>query len=214
MEKLVTNPSLEVRIAAARSEIIKDDKYPRAVRASDLNKCGLVTYDDQAAFCQDLINDPHNEYGRVLIISRNPDEKSSPVRWFSRGAAHPLGESFIPPHQEPAESLIETFELISGEAIFVIHAQDDPNSECQFIKLQPHEPVYVMPGQIHSVLCCSKTVEVVEFKLVSPRKKCPQFARDLNLVDENCNEKKGPQISEYLTTMHQKAELYFASSQS
>jgi len=68
-----------------------------------------------------------------------------------------------------------------------------------------------MPGQIHSVLCVSETVEVVEFKLVSPNKICPQFARDSKLVNDNCTEQKGPQIDEYLTMMHQRAKLHFES---
>jgi len=45
MERL-NNLPVEARIAAARSEILKEGKYPRAVRASDLDRSGLVTYED------------------------------------------------------------------------------------------------------------------------------------------------------------------------
>jgi hypothetical protein len=127
------------------------------------------------------------------------------VRWYARGRKNKLKESFIPPHIEPAESLFEVFELVKGEAYFVFHENDDINSPCKFVRLKPHEPVIAMPGQIHSILCVSENVEVVEFKVVSPNKICPQFARDANLVDEKCGEQKGPQIDEYLDMMHRRA---------
>lgn len=199
------NLPLQDRIALAMKEVVKDGKFPRAVTSQRLIEMGIATNPDQAAFCRELINDPNNKYGRVLIVYRNPDEKSSEVRWFARGRENPLGETFVAPHIEPEEAKIEVFELVSGEATLAIVKEDDVNSDIQFIHLVPHQPQVIRPGQIHTVLCESSNIEVVEFKVVSNEKINPQFALEMGLVDSNHAEQTGPQVDAYLRQMHAKA---------
>ena len=196
---------LQDRIASAMKEVVKEGKFPRAVTSQKLIEMGIATNSDQATFCRELINDPDNKYGRVLIVYRNPDEKSSEVRWFARGRENPLGETFVAPHIEPEEAKIEVFELVSGEATLVIVENDDKDSNIQFIHLVPHQPQVIRPGQIHTVLCESSDVEVVEFKVVSNEKINPQFALEMGLVDSNHAEQSGPQVDTYLRQMHMKA---------
>lgn len=111
-----SNVSLHLEIINYLKE--KGKYPPRSVRQADLIQYGLVTLKDQAAFCETLVGREDNEYGRVLIITRNPDEISSPVRWFARGRESKLGETFVVPHIEPADSGIEVFELVKGEAFW------------------------------------------------------------------------------------------------
>jgi hypothetical protein len=207
LQEIKTNLFLNDQINIAMREIVKDGKFPRAVKSQDLIGLGIASNSDQAEFCRQLINDPNNKYARVLIIYRNPDEKSSSVRWFARGKGNSLGETFVSPHIEPKDSTIEVFELVSGRAVLAIYENDDQNSPIKFIDLTPHEPQIILPGQIHTVLCKSEIVEVVEFKTISPTKIFPQFARDLGLVDANNLEQNGPQIEQYLRDLHIKADI-------
>lgn len=211
MEFSPTEKNIEARIIAAKESVVQDGKYPRAVRSGDLISFGLVTNEDQAEFCRELINDPNNSYGRVLVIYRNPQEKSSMVRWFARGRENLLGESFILPHIEPEESVMETFELVKGEAIFVFHSEDSANGKCRFVELRPNVPVQVLPGQIHSILCKSEVVEVVEFKLISDKKIFPEFTKKLGLIDDAGREQRGANVEDYLKGMHQRALLALES---
>lgn len=205
LQEIETQP-LEKRIAFAMTEIVRDGKYPRAVTSQKLIELGIATNSDQAEFCRQLINKPDNKYSRVLVVYRNPDEKSSQVRWFARGRENSLGETFVPPHIEPDESKFEVFELISGRAVLVTYDSDDPDS-AKFIDLKPHEPQIILPGQIHTVLCKSEIVEVVEFKVVSNDKINPQFALEMRLVDEKHAELSGPQVDKYLADLHAEADI-------
>ncbi len=202
--------TLEERINNAMHEIVVDGKYPRAVRSQRLIELGISTNDEQAEFCKKLISDSENKYGRVLIVYRNQNEKSSSVRWFARGKDNELGETFVAPHIEPKESVIEVFELVKGKAVLAIYENDDKDSPIKFIDLVPGCPQIILPGQIHTVLCESDFVEVVEFKVVSDAKINPDFALRLGLVDEKHVEQSGPQIDEYLKTMHLNADIALA----
>ncbi len=197
---------LRDRISIAMNEIVKDGKFPRAVQSQKLIELGIASNSDQAEFCRQLINDPDNKYARVLVVYRNPNEKSSPVRWFARGKENSLGETFVVPHIEPEESVLEVFELVKGRAVLGIYEKDSADSEIEFIDLVPGQPQIILPGQIHFVLCKSEVVEVVEFKVISNEKINPQFALQMGLVDEKHTEQSGPQVDEYLRRMHERAD--------